>query len=123
MELYERDVSGGDERRIFKRWEGAVVDHKYTFNSIELRGLINIPMQPVRPIGGAPLNIVANEVRPRRAAAEQADANRVQQFANPLRANPKAVTSAVHTHRAPPPEQLWEIPEGDESRILEFCCP
>ena len=123
VEWYERDISGGDERRIFKRWDNGEEGREYTFNSIELRA-INVPMQPVLPVGGVPLNVVANEARPaRRAAAQQADVNRVQQQANPLRANPRAVTVAVHEQRVLPAEQLWEIPSGDESRVLEFCCP
>ena len=69
------------------------------------------------------MNIVQQEARPRRSAAVRADAERMQQLANPLRSNPRGVTEAVHTQRAPPPEQLWEIPVGDEKRILEMCCP
>lgn len=123
VEWYERDASGGDERRIFKRWEGTLADQQYTFNSM-LRGCIPISMQPVLPLGGVLLNVVASEVmRPRRAASEQADAKRVQQQVNPLRANPKTVTAVVHKQHGPSPEQLWEVPAGDESRILEFCCP
>jgi hypothetical protein len=80
-------------------------------------------MQLVPPVSGVPLDVVQQEVRPRRAAAEQADANRIRQFTNPLRANPHAVTTAVHQQRALPPELLWEIPAGDEKRILEHCCP
>ena len=80
-------------------------------------------MQLVQPVGGVPLNVVREEVRPRRAAAEQADAQRLQQLANPLRPNARIAVTAVHQHRAVPPDQLWEIPAGDESRVLEFCCP
>ena len=55
-------------------------------------------------------------------AAQQADVQRVQQLANPLRANPRGVTTAVHQQRATPPEQLWEIPAGSERLVLERCC-
>ena len=123
VEWFERDLSGGDERRIFKLWDGATAGRTYTFNSTELRA-IKIPMQLVPPVGGTPLNVVQQEARPRRAAAEHADARqREQQQTNPLRANPRGITSAVHEQRASPPEQLWEIPVGDEKRILEKCCP
>lgn len=124
VEWFERDLSGGDERRIFKRWNTANADQqKHTFNSTELRA-INVSMQLIPPLGGVPLNVVQHEARPaRRAAAKQADVHRVQQQTNPLRANPRGLTSVVHKHRAMPEDQLWEIPTGDESRILEFCCP
>lgn len=123
VEWFERDVSGGDERRIFRRWDKAVAGQTYSFNSVELRA-INVSMQLVPPLGGVPLNVVQCEERqPRRAAAKQADVQRVQQLSNPLRANPKGVAYAVHEQHAIPPEQLWEIPSGDESRVLEFCCP
>jgi hypothetical protein len=122
VEWFERDVSGGDERRIFRCWDKTVANQIYTFNSVELRA-INVSMQPVLPLGGVPLNVVQHEARPRRAAAQQADAQRVQQLSNPLRANPKHVALVVHEQRATPPEQLWEIPTGDESRVLQFCCP
>ena len=112
------DVSSGDGP-----WAGAEEGKKYTFNSTELRA-INVSMQLVQPLGGVPLNVVQQEARPRRAAAEQANARqREQQQSNPLRANLRAVVSAVHEQCAVPPDQLWEIPTGDESRIPGFCCP
>ena len=80
-------------------------------------------MQLIPPVGGVHLNVVQHEVRPRRAAAQQADSQRVQQLVNPLRTNPRGVTAAIHEQRATPPEQLWEIPAGDEKRVLEKCCP
>ena len=122
VEWFERDVSGGDERRIFRCWDKAVAGQTYSFNSVELRA-INVSMQHVPPVGGVPLNVVQHERQPKRAAAQQADAQRMQQMSNPLRVNPKGVASAVHKQRASPPESLWEIPTGDESRVLEFCCP
>ena len=123
IEWYERDLSGGDERRIFRRREGAKEGEVYSFNSTELRA-IHVPMQRLPPAGGVPLNVVCMEARPRRAAAEQADAQRFQQMANnPLRANPRNVLFAVHEQRALPPEQLWEIPPADENLILNHCCP
>ena len=123
VDWFERDLSGGDERRIFRLWAGAAANKTDTFNSMELRA-INVSMQLVPPVGGIPLNVVQHEARqPRRAAAQQADVQRVQQLANPLRANPRSVVSAIYKQRATPPDRLWEIPPGDESRILEFCCP
>jgi len=54
-------------------------------------------------------------------AADQANAWQLeQQQSDPLRANPHAVVSAVHEQRAVPPDQLWKIPTGDESRFLGF---
>ena len=49
VEWFTRDISGGDERRVFKRWDvdeeagdaGPQVDKVYTFNSTELR-MINV---------------------------------------------------------------------------------
>ena len=81
----------------------------YTFNSVELRA-INVIMQPVGPLGGVPLETVAHEARPRRSAA---------------RAATEFVRNILFTARrqpAQPPEQLWEIPTGEESAILLRCC-
>jgi hypothetical protein len=123
VEWFERDISGGDERRIFKRWDGAVAGKTYSFNSTELRA-IKVAMQLVPPVGGVPLNVVQHEARPQRIAAAQGNERRVEQMNhNPLRTNPHAITSAVHQQRASPPDQLWEIPAGDEKRVLEKCCP
>ena len=75
----QRDVSGGDERRTFRTWErtsadeeaglaadpGPVAGQVYTVNSTELRA-VGLTLEPVAPVGGAPLGIVA---RVRRSAA------------------------------------------------------
>lgn len=118
-----RDISGGDERRIFKRWDGGT-EQRETFNSTELRAL-HVSMQLVSIVGQVPLNVVQHEMRqPRRAAFDEANAaQRQQQHTNPLRANSNFVTTVIRTQRAIPPEQLWEIPPGDERRVLDMCCP
>ena len=68
VEWLQRDVSGGDERRTFRKWvatkadaqTGAVADpgpaagKVYTFNSTELRA-VSLTLEPVGPVGGAPL--------------------------------------------------------------------
>ena len=67
MEWFQRDISGGDERRIFKLWTadeeandaGPVAGRTYTCNSTELRTIgDNIEMTWLPPVGGVPLNIV-----------------------------------------------------------------
>lgn len=75
VQWFQRDVSGGSERRTFKVWAadeeagdaGPVDGETYTFNSTELRlintpsasaGAIQLEMRPLPPVGGAPLNIV-----------------------------------------------------------------
>lgn len=123
VEWLERDISGGDERRIFKRWDGGT-EQRETFNSTELRAL-HVSMQLVSIVGQVPLNVVQHEMRqPRRAAFDEANAaQRQQQHTNPLRANSNFVTTVIRTQRAIPPEQLWEIPPGDERRVLDMCCP
>ena len=76
MEWFERDVSGGEERRIFRRWAadtetgdtGPVEGEAYTFNSTQLRA-INIEMHLQQPVGGVLLQVV---VRPARAVAQTA---------------------------------------------------
>ena len=81
----------------------------YTFNSVELRA-INVKMQPVLPLGGTPLETVAHVARPKRSAAKKAT---------------EFVRNILFTARqqiAQPPEQLWEIPTGEESAILLHCC-
>ena len=144
VEWFDRDVSGGDERRIFKAWrpgadttpataaavgrggsggggrgrgggrrggrgaaeagaaaEGAAPEGPavLTFNSSELR-MINVEMQLVAPLGGgAALDVVRRSGR----VALQGIARRVQ------------------TQRADPPDQLWEIPTGNERFILDRC--
>ena len=82
-----------------------------TFNSTELR-MINVEMQPVPPVGGPPLDVVRREARPAREAARQGDLRRQ---------NAQGIAFCVHVQRAEPPSQLWEIPEGNESRILLHC--
>ena len=110
VEWYNRDISGGDERRIFKRWmrdestgsPGPEESTTYTFNSTQLRA-IDVKMQPVQPVGGVPLEVVRQESRPIRAAAQAAG---------------EAVRNILfiaHRQRAEPPEQLWEIPAGEDS--------
>ena len=144
VEWFDRDVSGGDERRIFKAWrpgadttpaaaaavgrggsggggrgrgggrrggrgaaeagaaaEGAAPEGPavLTFNSSELR-MINVEMQLVAPLGGgAALDVVRRSGR----VALQGISRRVQ------------------TQRADPPDQLWEIPTGNERLILDRC--
>ena len=116
VEWYHRDISGGEERRIFKRWArdesagdpGPEENRKYTFNSTELRA-IAFKMQPVLPLGGVPLEVVREEARPvRRVAARGREMIRNVLF-------------AAHQQHAHPPEQLWEIPAGEESQILYWC--
>ena len=117
VQWFHRDISGGDERRIFRRWvadeeagdQGPEEGTKYTFNSVELRA-IDVKMQPVLPLGGVPLETVAQEVRPQRSAAAAA----VEHIRN--------ILFTAHRHRAQPAEQLWEIPAGEESAILLHCC-
>lgn len=98
---YDRDVCGGDERRIF-RVENHGVEGD-SFNSTELRA-INIPMQKVSLVGEVPLDVVALRL-PTRAAT---------------RKHPH-VRSALHEQRADPPQLLWEILPGDERCILDWC--
>jgi hypothetical protein len=118
IEWFQRDISGGDERRIFTAWkrvvdaDGKVVDagpvegHKYTFNSTELR-MINVEMQLVPPVGGTPLEVVrCGSTRPAAQAARQ---------------NWQGIVRRVQTVRADPPEALWEIPGGNERLILDRC--
>ena len=57
VEWFQRDISGGEERRIFKAWEadeeagdaGPETDRIYTFNSTELR-MLNVEMVLVPPV-------------------------------------------------------------------------
>lgn len=81
-------------------------------------------MQLISIVGEVPLNVVQHELRqPRRGAFGRADAaQRQQQLANPLRANPNTIATIVRIQRATPPNQLWEITPGDERRILDMCC-
>lgn len=98
---YERDISGGDERRIFRVRPNSI-NENHTFNSTELRA-INVRMQELPIIGGAPLNVVQRMQPPRRATANN------------------HVRRCMHEVRADPPNLLWEIPAGDERLILDWC--
>lgn len=121
VEWFQRDISGGDERRIFTAWkrvvdaDGKVVDEGpvkgkvYTFNSTELR-MIHVEMQLVPPVGGVPLN----EVR-RTSSRTAKPTDRAHQ-------NLAGVTKKVQTQRADPPNLLWEIPAGNERLVLGLCC-
>jgi hypothetical protein len=117
----QRDVSGGDERRTFRSWEatppdeaagfladpGPLAGRVYTINSTELRA-VGLKLEPVAPVGGAPLGVVA---RVRRAAAVAGDTRRLQ-----------GVTTAVHAEVAAPPlRALWTISSADENLILGYC--
>lgn len=118
----QRDVSGGDERRTFRTWAatathagvaadpGPVAGETYTFNSTELRA-VGLELEPVAPVGGAPLGVVA---RVRRAAATAGDAAR-------RRIHVPGVAQAVHNVVAPAPQALWTISAADENVILGNC--
>lgn len=121
VEWMQRDVSGGDERRTFRVWAatageggaeadpGPLAGKTYTFNSTELRGAVGLVLEPVAPVGGAPLGVVA---RVRRQAAVAGDAAR--------RALP-GVAQAVHDVMALAPRELWTISSADENVILSHC--
>ena len=87
--------------------EGPVAGKKYTFNSTELR-MINVEMQLVPPVGGVSLDVV-------RRGAPRAVALAARQ-------NWQGIGRRVQTQRADPPEQLWEIPAGNEQLVLDRCC-
>ena len=124
VEWLERDVSGGDERRTFRKWvatkadsqTGAVADpgpvagETYTFNSTELRA-VGLQLEPVGPVGGAPLGVVAR-VRPSRAAAAAGNA---------ARRRLPGVAQAVHEQVAPAPRELLVISTADKNVILANC--
>ena len=82
----------------------------YTFNSTELRA-INVAMQLVQPLG--PLNVVATEARPQRGAPRGAAQRALENVRN--------ILFTSHHRHALPPTQLWEIPAGEEIRILMHC--
>ena len=119
----QRDVSGGDERRTFRTWAATIGDEEaglvadpgpvagkmYTVNSTELRA-VGLVLEPVAPVGGAPLGVV---VRVRRMAAAAGDAKR--------KAHMPGVAQAVHEVVAPAPQELWTISSADESIILSNC--
>ena len=117
-----RDVSGGDERRVFRNWAATSADEAagqaadsgpeagrvYTVNSTELRA-VDINLQPVGSVGGVPLGVVARE---RRHAAVMCDARR--------RSLP-GVAQLVREVVAAAPRELWEISAADENCILSNC--
>lgn len=112
---YERDVSGGDERRTFIQrgagddaMEGAD-ERLHTVNSTELRHIF-VKMEPVVPLG-PPLQTVAT-----RLARVPRQPTRFGQFI-------RGVTRVVHQQRALPPLQMWTIPVSEENLILSYCCP
>ena len=124
VEWFHRDVgAGGDERRVFKRWvrndaltppdPGPLAGQVYSFNSTELRA-INVAMQPVAGIGGPALEVVRREVLPRPRRVTQVPA-RLGTYAQ------NGIAYRARQQRAEPPEQLWEIPAGDEDLILRRC--
>ena len=106
VDWYCRDISGGDERRVFKNWEG-VCGKSYSFNSTELRA-INLEMQPLPPVGGVPLEVVRRQ--PSRAAAGRA------------MGHIRGILRCVRQEHADPPEQLWELSAASEGRVLLCCC-
>lgn len=125
MEWFERDISGGEERRIFRARtsEGNAVGNtgqeQHTFNSTELRlicnpggtpGSIQLQMQPIAPMGGTELGIIQHLAR--RASGR---------LAQVTRPNYRNITYAVHQIRAEAPEQLWEISAASERVILDNC--
>ena len=113
VEWFQRDVSGGEERRVFKAWEadeeagdrGPEEGKVYTFNSTELR-MLNVEMVLVPPVGGVPLATV----RPGRGAAQKA------------REAIRGIVCRRQEVTALPPTQLWEITAGSERLILDWCC-
>lgn len=106
VEWFDRDLSGGDDRRIFKIWDGAQPGVTYTFNSTELRA-VNVPMQLIPPVGGVELNVIQRGAP--RAAAQRA------------RNSFRSILRVLHEQRAEATSHLWEIPAGDEGLILHHC--
>jgi hypothetical protein len=124
---FQRDVSGGEERRTFKAWTadketddaGPVEGETYSFNSTELRliynpeagpGAIQLDMKPLPPVGGTPLNVVQHTVQ--RASSRLAHVPRVDY---------RNIAYRAAEQRVDPPELLWEITAGSERVILENC--
>ena len=69
--------------------------------------MINVEMQLVQPLGGVALDVVRRGTsRPAAQAARQ---------------NWQGIARRVQTQRADPPDQLWEIPAGNERLVLERC--
>ena len=130
VEWFERDVSGGDERRTFRAWTadknanevGPSAGHTYTFNSTELRLISNpnaaagaavqLEMQVLPPVGGVALNLVQQGV-----VRSSARTTRSQS----ARPNYRNVVYRKTTTRARDPEQLWEITTGSERVVLDNC--
>ena len=125
VEWFERDLCGGDERRIFKIWVadeetedvGPIAGEKYSFNSTELRllynpsagpGAIQLEMQPLELIGGAPLNVVQHLAV--RGSTRLASVPRPNYTC-------RNVSYHVCQQRADPPNQLWELSAGSERVI------
>ena len=69
--------------------------------------MLNVEMQLVPPIEGPALNVV-------RQASQRA-------AALASRLGWQCVAKKVQTQHADPPEQLWEIPEGNERKIIDAC--
>lgn len=117
VEWFERDeVSGGQERRVFKRREGHNV---YTFNSTELRLIYNseagpsaiqLEMSLLPPVGGVPLDTVQH--------IGSRASSRLMVVPRP---NYGSVRRIVQQQRADPPEQLWELSSGSKRAILDHC--
>ena len=124
---FQRDVSGGDERRTFKAWAadegmgdaGPVEGKTYTFNSTELRLIYNpeagpnaiqLDMRLLPPVGAVPLNVVQHMAQ--RSSSRLASKSRVDY---------RNVAYQVREQRADPPEEMWEIAAGSERVILDHC--
>ena len=78
------------------------------FNSTELRA-VGVVLEPVSPIGGAPLGVVARVKRSAALAGEVA------------RRSLPGVAQAVHEVCAPKVRELAIISEADENMILSNC--
>lgn len=119
VEWFERDESGGEERRVFRAGASAENGQIHTFNSTELRlissplpaagSAIQLEMLPLPPIGGVPLGTVQRDTRISPRLLGQS------------RPNYRNVVYRVHEVRAESPLQLWEISAGSESAILDHC--
>ena len=88
---------------------GPVLGRVYTVNSTELRA-VDLVLEPVGPVGGAPLGVVA---RVRRSAAVAGDAAR--------RRLPGVAQALPQDVLAPPPRELWILSAADENVILSNC--
>lgn len=117
VEWFERDVCGGEERRIFRRREGSNV---YSFNSTELRlienpgagsAAIQLEMSLLPPVGGVPLETVQRVAS--RSSFRLMHVPRPNYVPN--------VRFHAHEQRADPPDQLWQISAGSETAILDNC--